>query len=319
MNLLIQLLLSTHLIIGESPFFQSSDLSNQTLTLQTERYSIYDDQGQECGLLVYKDTSGLIYWYRRVQTPVCLTGECKLVDVGIYWDCTGDFFGIEIYGEHLTKTDHSVFTSEDYKRLVQILKNDWSLLREYELDGLVDNPQSDEIDGLSGATKTEIASETVENAVFSTYTIWHLVHLGEKEQLIDLTLRQLKNEKLAYETLIENENDKYRYFILSLLSQGKIAHTPQLDSLVLEGLRTKENTLVKKLSYQCLFKINLDRNAQLDLIPIYSNSSMVNKIKILSAFDSTIVVEPELQQVFLGDLNTNNEWLFNKLQHVLGK
>ncbi|MEQ9290161.1 MAG: hypothetical protein RIG77_24735 [Cyclobacteriaceae bacterium] len=254
-----------------------------------------------------------------MQTPVCLTGECKLVDVGIYWDCTGDFFGIEIYGEHLTKTDHSVFTSEDYKRLVQILKNDWSLLREYELDGLVDNPQSDEIDGLSGATKTEIASETVENAVFSTYTIWHLVHLGEKEQLIDLTLRQLKNEKLAYETLIENENDKYRYFILSLLSQGKIAHTPQLDSLVLEGLRTKENTLVKKLSYQCLFKINLDRNAQLDLIPIYSNSSMVNKIKILSAFDSTIVVEPELQQVFLGDLNTNNEWLFNKLQHVLGK
>src|SRR5690606_40150830 len=103
-------------------------------TPQGGQFIILDDSGEPIEVEAMKDEKGVLYWYRRIFTPVCLTGECMMVDVGIYWYCTGEFFGLEVYGEHLTKTDHSIFSDEDYGKLMDVLANDWSSLREYELE-----------------------------------------------------------------------------------------------------------------------------------------------------------------------------------------
>ena len=248
---------ATHFSQKDVVFFQSKELKSLELNRQEKKFVILDDEGQEIQILEYRDNTGLIYWYRRVLTPVCLTGECKLIDIGIYWDCTGDFFALEVYGEHLTKTDHSNFTTENYQFLIDVLKNDWSLLREYELTNLVDEQEVDLVDGISGATKMEIALETVKDAVYTTYTIWHLVHLGEKEQIINLTTSCLNEKILSIQSLIVNEDEKYRHFILSLLSDQKLTSTPVLDSLVLVGL-TAQSAKFKKLAYDALSKIDIN-------------------------------------------------------------
>lgn len=150
--------------------FQSDALKSLNLVKQDQAFYINDDSGQEIRIQMLEDSTGMIYWYRRLETPVCLTGECKLIDIGIYWQFNGDFLGLEVYGEHLTKTDHSTFSSSDYDKLILVLKDDWSILREYEQEGLL-NENYEEIDGSSGATKKEIADETVTGAVYTTYTI----------------------------------------------------------------------------------------------------------------------------------------------------
>src|SRR5690606_23300390 len=138
----------------------------------------------------------------------------------------------------LTKTDHSLFLEEDYDKLVSILSNDWSSLREYEFADLVDE-SAEGVDGTSGATKKEIAEESVENAVYTTYTLWHLIHVGEKEQLVQRTAEILNKGKLAQQLLQVNEK-RYQYFLLDLFSMGKIQESAQVVNLLIEGLKTKD-------------------------------------------------------------------------------
>ncbi len=156
----------------------------------TVSYILNDEQDSvEVNALV--DQFGRRYWYRYVDTEVCLTGECNRIEVGIVWDLSGDFKGLEVYKEPLTKTDHSVFKPSDYSKLISILDNDWSVLREYSMEDLTEGP-GDKVDGTSGATKKEISAESVENAVYTTYTLWHLIHQGEKEQLSILSSKLAK-------------------------------------------------------------------------------------------------------------------------------
>jgi len=300
-------------------FFQSNGLKELELIKQEAGFNILDDSGQKIQIVEYRDITGLVYWYRKVLTPVCLTGECMLIDIGIYWDCTGDFFGLEVYGEHLTKTDHSVFTSEDYQFLMEVLKNDWSILREYKLTNLIEEGEVTEVDGTSGATKVEIATETVKNAVYTTYTLWHLVHLGEKEQLINLTANLLKENKLSIQSLTYNEDEEYLYFILSSLLEQKIKTTPVLDSLIVEGLTSNLRPKFKKLAYRSLSKIDLNEQVQKSLVPIYSVVSIQDKIQILSAFERPIKLEPELYTCFSKDLAIANDWFLVKLKMVLDR
>jgi len=313
----ILLFVAIHFSQNDKAFFQSKELIGLELNRQEGESVILDDQGYDISILEYRDSSGLTYWYRRVLTPVCLTGECMLIDIGIYWDCTGGFFGLEVYGEHLTKTDHSIFSAKDYQHLMGILMNDWSVLREYELTNLVEEQEGDKVDGISGATKTEIAMETVKDAVYTTYTIWHLAHLGEKEQLIELTANRLNKSAMAILPLVHNENNKYRHFILELLSTQKLVSTPKSDSLVLQSLRAMEDPKIKKLAYNCLSKIELNEQTQKALIPIFSTASIQDKIQILSAFDRPIELNSELYNCFSNDLNMNNDWFLLKLKKVL--
>src|SRR5690606_28759140 len=142
-------------------------------------YTIQDDHGQSMSVVSLIGKDSLPYWYYRIFTPVCLTGECRPVDIGIYWHFSGKYLGIEIYREPLTKTDHSEFTPMDYDRLEHILRNEWSELREYTAEELVepvdtvDTPGT--VDAVTGATRKAISEAAVKDAVYTTHTIWHLI------------------------------------------------------------------------------------------------------------------------------------------------
>src|SRR5690606_6683731 len=112
--------------------------------------------------------------------------------------------------------------------------------------------------GTSGATKKEIAEESVEDAVYTTYTLWHLIHVGEKEQLVQRTAEILNEGKLAQQLLQINDK-RYKYFLLDLFSQGKIHESELLVNLLVEGLKSKNDPTLKGLSIKALSKLDISQ------------------------------------------------------------
>jgi len=307
---------STFLLRADPVFFRSDALKYLDLTPLPSEHFIRDDENELVPVAAMKDSQGILYWYRRVDTEVCLTGECKRVDVGLYWYCTGDFLGLEVYREHLTKTDHSNFFPADYDKLISVLSNDWSSLREYALADLTDDKPAG-VDGVSGATKKEIAAEAVTDAVYTTHTLWHLVHVGEKEQLVPLTIRYL-NETDLMNALLSSNDKKYRLFLLEASRQGELKVTRLIQTLVLEALIARGDPSYHHAALKALATTNLNEAwFQTQLAPIYQAAVINEKIEILQALQGIRQFEPALYDVLANDLDARQEWLAVKILQVL--
>ncbi len=292
-------------------FFQSNELSQVKLTDADIVRTIKSDDGDAIEVSGLNDTLGLLYWYRRVETPVCLTGTCKLIDIGIYWTCDGRFFGLEVYGEHLTKTDHSDFKEADYKKLIEILKNDWSILREYELSDLTEGP---EVDGVSGATREELAGEAIDQAVYSTHTMWHLIHVGEEVQLIDLMADLLEKDKALLEKLIDQS--AYHPFLIELLATEKLSPSAATDQLLLEALSSGDYES-RVLAFKTLkFSDVASLPFQSKMANIYAKASIQEKVRLLQLFKGVKISDP-LRVVLSKDLQTDNSWFKEVLLEVV--
>lgn len=292
-------------------FFQSNELSQVKLTDTDIVRTIKSDDGDAIEVSGLKDAAGLLYWYRRVETPVCLTGTCKLIDIGIYWTCDGKFFGLEVYGEHLTKTDHSDFKEADYNKLIEILKNDWSILREYELSDLTEGP---EVDGVSGATREELAGEAIEQAVYSTHTMWHLIHVGEEVQLIDLTADILETDQSLLERLIDHPD--YHPFLIELLATKRLGPSAIMDQLLLEALSSGDYES-RVLAFKTLKFSDLESLVfQSKMADIYAKASLQEKVRLLQLFKG-VRISDQLREVLSKDLQTDNSWFKEVLMEVV--
>lgn len=292
----------------EKVFFQSDKLKQLNLKIIEGEYTILDDKMKPVPVIQVTDEQGIPYWYRRVFTEVCLTGECRPVDVGIYWECTGDFLGLEVYREPLTKTDHSDFGVWDYRKLMSILENDWSALREYDFEELVNEPSDDkDVDGISGATRKEVAKEAVENAVYTTYTLWHLIHLGEKEQLAGLSYQQFGKQGYLDKLMSDG---RYRKFVLELFVQGKDIHASVSQALILEGLEKKDDKEVNVLAMRALSLARMEDEAFQDkLATIYRQLSVTEKVEMISSIRNIESLSIFFYKVLEDDLNLENPWL----------
>lgn len=304
--------------------FQSDRLQGLRLNPAPGEYRMQDDQNEWVSISAMQDRQGIVYWYRRIKTPVCLTGECLLVDVGIYWYCTGDFLGLEVYGHPLTKTDHSVFSGGDYDKLISVLDNDWSSLREYDFEELIEpgigalpGDSASTVDGVSGATKKEIASEAVPDAVYTTYSLWHLAHDGEKEQLEQLTISFVNKDGGLVNELVNHQDKRYRYFLLELMALDKLKASGSLNALMMDGLGSND-AIVRNLAVKALRKA--DTNApgfQSGLARVYPGLSEQGKIQILSAINNPDTLGNDFYRVLESDLNVSNESLSVRILRIL--
>ncbi|GGG74536.1 hypothetical protein GCM10007415_02550 [Parapedobacter pyrenivorans] len=298
-------------------------------TLRSERldpahyefeYTIKDDYGQPMSVVALTGDSGTRYWYRRIFTPVCLTGECRPVDIGIYWHFTGKYVGIEVYGEPLTKTDHSEFAPLDYARLENILQNEWSDLREYTAEELVEpsGNVSEELDGVSGATKQAVSEAAVKDAVYTTHTIWHLIHVGEPEQLSLLALgKTAENPSIAHE-LLAAPNTANRNFVLNGVIDGNLPSDPTIERTVLEGLTSTDKSL-RSLSFKALTGLNLaDKTVQDGLAIAYLQLEASEKVRVLTPLERATELHPALRATLLAEFTTATQpWVLIKILTLL--
>ncbi len=300
-------------------FFQSPTLSSLNLYSLHKNHFIFDDDKNKVIIEEYKDEQGLIYWYRNIQTPVCLTGVCKEINVGIYWRINGAFLGYEVYGEPLTKTDHSVFQISDYLLLDTILSNNWSVLREYDFEELlVDSTAS--VDGVTGATRKELAEEAVQDAVYTTYTLWHKVNQGENEQLKRLSARQLNSDSSFLEILLSRGKKEDLGLIMDLFAQGELNNHRLIDGLILDNLDNSNDNSLKELSYKALVNVEFsDFNIQKELSNKFPLLKINERMRVLNSMGEDINLGKDLYQSLVKDLEDQNLWYVANVVKVIMK
>lgn len=291
-----------------------------------KEYTIRDDHGQPMSVVALTGTDGLPYWYRRIFTPVCLTGECRPIDIGIYWHFSGKYLGIEIYREPLTKTDHSEFSPLDYDRLESILQNEWSDLREYTAEELVEpsplDKASDEtqVDGVTGATRKAISEAAVKDAVYTTHTIWHLIHVGEPEQFALLALSEMASDPTLAHRLLATGDIENRNFVLRGVIDGHLAADSVVEKSILSGLGAGDNTF-RDLAFKALSKLNLaSMSLQKELSKSYPQLGAGEKVRLLMALEQTDTLHPALQAELSTEFTSNTQpWVLIKVLSLFRK
>ena len=173
-------------------------------------------------VLVNKNQDPVLY-ASKISTPVCADGECKLMNIDIYWTLLGDYAGFNRYMQlPLTKHDHDEFLYEDYLKLHQLLVDDNSILKRRTIDELVEKPKPDitkDVDALSGATIAEVKESVVSGALYSCYTAWHLVHGNIKNKLKRHTKSVLRDDILI--DMLYSNNSNYLLFVINNFSEDQ--------------------------------------------------------------------------------------------------
>lgn len=205
---------------------------------------------QEVNLLNDNDENPVLY-VSEISTPVCADGNCRLMDIKLYWTLLGDYAGFDKFSKlPLTKHDHDEFLSEDYEKLHQLLMDDNSILKQRTIDELVEKPIRKnlemEADGLSGATVTEIKESVVSGALYSCYAAWHIVH-GEIKGQLKAHTQSILSLKILEEMLNSN-HPKYQLFALNELNEDLLRNYYKRISKIFEtGIPLVRTFILKKL------------------------------------------------------------------------
>ena len=137
-----------------------------------------------------------LFYYMDIATEVCYTQICKPAFIRIFWDVSGSFLGFDIpENTPLTKTGHQEFTKYDYFLLFSILNNPYSVLANMKYNDLTSgNPELEaNQDGYTGATTIIDKNSVVNGAVYTCYTLWHIVYdRNIKDSILKSTKRLIK-------------------------------------------------------------------------------------------------------------------------------
>lgn len=145
------------------------------------------------------------FYYCALKTPICLENLCNPVEIRLEWDLLGNFKDYrETPGKELTKFDHEPFEPKDYEQLKTILADKESFLQDYQMEDLVDTTvkvYSAEIDGLTAATSATFTDKLIPGAIYTCYTLWHLVN-GEISDRILANTKSVMDRKLKRNMLL---------------------------------------------------------------------------------------------------------------------
>ena len=247
----------------ESKCKQILELSAKNSSFKSPVFACADDDGND-------------FFKAEITTDVCKDSLCELMEINVIWDLAGNYKTMDtIPGVPLTKNDHEPFSNSDYNKLHNILKNGNSILGYRTKIELIDNSVSDyseKVDGVSGATSKEIKSTVVEGAVYSTYTLWHLVNGGIVNQLRKHT--QTNYNPAIQNQLLESENPKTLLFVLKTFNaEDYIDHFEKVISIMKLNIPVINFYIAKKIPKTLFSKEenvialqniwdNLDKNTQ---------------------------------------------------------
>ncbi len=248
-----------------------------------------------------RDSEGIPVWFSRdIFKNVCLTGECRMVRLRIYWDGAGQYLGFKNFeNEPLTKTDHSVFGPEDYLKLDRILSDSLSMLKRLVVKELTierENESKYQVDGITGATQPTIYESVVRNAVYTTFTLWHTVY-GPTRAMIQ-TILDTTATNGSLRILFSRQNTRYLEWSIGYISRHPDHHAafyPQIINL----LRTTDYGLFQKAAgYFTLSNIS-DAGVQKGLALVAGDPAVLNRFEVLRRFSLLAHVSSEAILILL--------------------
>ncbi len=308
-SMMISGLYQTH---NNIPVYASDEVKHQSLTVKNDSFAHHLPEPYQ-DLVLKRNETGQYIWYLYLHTPVCMTGECKEVDVGLFWYFDGEFLGYEVYEEDLTRTDHSKFSDADYQRLTHVLSDKSSILGEYAYEDLLVVPADSSVDAITGATREDITSEAVEGAVYTCFTLWHICHGAIKVHVQNLTSALIANSELELPESIEKRDVR---FLLGMLVNGKIGYQKGFEDLIFQSL-TDSDIAMKRLSLEALSRIPLvGERLQSKLSVFFSGFSLQEKMRVLK-YCKDIPLTDDLLKAISATENFQNPWLAANILDLL--
>lgn len=291
-------------IMDKAPEFYVLEWKKGTrLTLQrTDLFIELDSIGKQEIIALLNKANEPVLYTSNVVTPVCADGECKLMNIKLYWTLLGEYAGFDRYSEFpLTKHDHNEFTLDDYKKLHELLIDDKSILGKRSIDSLVEKPMMRNVNGtdaISGATIAQVKESVVSGALYSCYAAWYLVHGKIRQKLKSNTLSVL-NENILIDMLY-SRNPEYQIFVLDKIEQAKyVEHyeqiaqvfktsIPLVRSIIAKSFMTtfQETPDLQKPFWEAFDTIDVGSRSSLmlhlDKAPLYAIEILSNKLGIMS-------------------------------------
>ncbi|NQU55239.1 MAG: hypothetical protein HQ522_22195 [Bacteroidetes bacterium] len=246
-----------------------------------------------------------VMYSRPIITSVCIDGECRLVNIELFWNITGRYLGFELpKGEFLSKTKHAPFNAKEYDRLHNLLGDPLSALANYSMKDLAtpNDSTKTKVDAVSSATIAAVLNYIVEGAVYTTYTLWHITY-GETKRTIEKLTSQKLNSELVLR-ILESNNLKDKVWVLNHISD-KMKISPELLQKLMETISGKDIYLVER-SLNALKPEVLTDDLQLKLATIFENSGFLQKRLIIQKLKETKQLSPEVVQLFSLAMNNMN-------------
>ncbi len=244
---------------------------------------IFDENEVENAIKICRNSDQIPFQYEAdINMPVCDDTLCANVILQIYWDLAGNYAGFDtIPGFPLTKFDHKKFTTADYKKLEQILKNRNSMLRILNKEDLVDKSikvKSETVDAVTGATPKTIKESVVEGAVYSSYSLWHFVNGSIKNRIANFTL-DIYSEPISRQMLLSDNYETQLFALRKWSDKDYENHSDLLFQVIRQSVPlVKANTITKTpLPFESIEK-NQQFVALFPNLDNYSKSIFMNRI-----------------------------------------
>lgn len=210
-----------------------------------------DSLTKQAVFALFNEKKEPVLYTADISTPVCADGECKLMNIKLYWTLLGEYAGFDRYPElPLTKYDHDEFQDIDYQKLHELLIDDKSILGRRSINQLVEKPKMrtvNGVDAISGATIARVKESVVSGALYSCYSAWHIVHSNIREELKAQSLSVL-NDNMMVEMLYSN-NDDYQLFVLDKIDKKLFAkHYLQIANIFKTSTPLVRSIIAKSLT-----------------------------------------------------------------------
>ena len=164
-------------------------------------------------------------------THVCNDNQCLPVEVTIHWNAVGYFERLEYPPDKpLTKKDHVPFTDQDYAKLDRILKDRTSLLGSWQISFLEKPVEArDGVDAVTAPTPTTVKDSVIEDAAFTSWSLWHWVNGEIVPKLERITGESCTPDYLNH--LLVSEDRRFADFALNYVKKHHAADPRFVDGV----------------------------------------------------------------------------------------
>lgn len=246
-----------------------------------------------------------IMYSRKIQTEVCIDGKCRIVHINLFWNITGRYLGFNLpNGEFLSKTEHDPFNTDEYDRLHILLADPRSALANFSIQELVPAIDSSEtkVDAVSSATIAAVLDYIVEGAVYTTYTLWHIVYGPTKREIEKLTSEKLTSE-IALELLNSNKLED-QVWVLNHISTKKEISLELLQKLI--SIISGNDVYLAERSLNALKPELLNKDIQQQLASIFKDVGFLQKRLIIQKLKEIPNFDNKTAIIFSEELNNMN-------------
>jgi hypothetical protein len=192
---------------------------------KTDMYLEIDSIGKQTITVLLNQNKKPVLYTADIETPVCADGECKFMNIKLYWTLLGEYAGFDRYPKMpLTKHDHDEFEIHDYLKLHALLTDNKSLLGRRRIDQLVEKPKMrtvNGVDAVSGATIARVKESIVQGALYSCYVAWNIVHGEIRDEIKNNSLSSLSEQMIL--DMLYSINADYHLFALGALDRNQYA------------------------------------------------------------------------------------------------